>query len=165
MRDKHASAVIDASTRPAGIQNKNWFVCPYVSNLIFFFNCQVISSDHFDHRPLQNLHIREAVRTICVLSFRHHACLTCMTGCIDFFDRYSNTLLVSLNNRISIRDTYGSRGGTVDCQGMAFPGTGSAHLDATADRDITYLECRKQDLMNHSSAGANGKDESVVSCK
>ncbi|KAI0261479.1 hypothetical protein BGY98DRAFT_1053324, partial [Russula aff. rugulosa BPL654] len=29
---------------------------------------------------------------------------------------YSNTLLVSLNNRISIRDTYGARGGVVDCQ-------------------------------------------------
>jgi hypothetical protein len=30
------------------------------------------------------------------------------------FDRYSNALLASLNNRISIRDTYGTRGGVVD---------------------------------------------------
>ena len=36
------------------------------------------------------------------------------------FDRYSNTLLVSLNNRISIRDTYG-RAGVVDCQDIADP--------------------------------------------
>jgi len=37
------------------------------------------------------------------------------------FDRYSNTLLVSLNNHISIRDTYGARGGVVDCQDVASP--------------------------------------------
>ena len=34
------------------------------------------------------------------------------------FDRYSNTLLVSLNNRISIRDTYGARGGIVSLQAV-----------------------------------------------
>ena len=33
-----------------------------------------------------------------------------MVDCFPHFDRYTNTLLVSLNNRISIRDTYGARG-------------------------------------------------------
>jgi hypothetical protein len=41
-----------------------------------------------------------------------------MTEHMRLFDRYSNTLLVSLNNRISIRDTYGARGGVVDCQNV-----------------------------------------------
>jgi hypothetical protein len=58
-------------------------------------------------------------------------------------DRYSNTLLVSLNNRISIRDTYGSRGGVVGCQVTTFPSTGtkigSAHSDATTDGDAIHL--------------------------
>lgn len=61
-------------------------------------------------------------------------------------DRYSNTLLVSLNtNRISIRDTYGSpaRGGAVGCQVTTFPSTGtktgSVRSDATTDGDAIHL--------------------------
>jgi hypothetical protein len=42
-----------------------------------------------------------------------------MTDRIRLFDRYSNTLLVSLNNRISIRDTFGAHGRVVDCEDVA----------------------------------------------
>jgi hypothetical protein len=40
---------------------------------------------------------------------------------VRLFPRYSNTFLVSLNNRISIRDTYGARGGVIDCEDVAGP--------------------------------------------
>jgi hypothetical protein len=43
---------------------------------------------------------------------------------------------------------------------MTFPSTGSARSDATTDRDAIHLECQKQDLMKHSLARANGKDDS-----
>jgi hypothetical protein len=55
------------------------------------------------------------------------------------FDRYSNTLLVSLNNRISIRDTYGARGGAVDCQVATLPG--SDRSEATTD--VILMETEK----------------------
>jgi hypothetical protein len=56
------------------------------------------------------------------------------------FDRYSNTLLVSLNNRISIRDTFGARRGAVDCQVATLPG--SARSEATTD--VMLVETEKQ---------------------
>lgn len=125
-----------------------------------------MASDHFNRRSLQNLHTREAVRAISALSY-HHACHTHTRLTASVFDRYSNTLLVSLNNRISIRDTYGSRRGAVDCQATTFPSIGTARSDATTDRDAVHLECQKQDLVRHTSAGANwnSKDERVVSCE
>ena len=75
---------------------------------------------------------------------------------------------MSLNNRILIRDTYGSRGGTVDSQAAALPSTGSARSGATTDGDAIHLERNKQDLMKRSSsagANANDKDERVPSRK
>ncbi len=50
-----------------------------------------------------------------------------MADCMRLFDRYSNTLLVSLNNRISIRDAYGAR--DVDRQVVMGP-SNSAHSEA-----------------------------------
>jgi hypothetical protein len=43
--------------------------------------------------------------------YRSH---THMAERMRLFDRYSNTLLVSLNNRISIRDAYSARGGVAN---------------------------------------------------
>ena len=65
---------------------------------------------------------------------------------IRFFDRYSNTLLVSLNNRIAIRDTYEARGAVVDHNAAtrlgftAYPGT-------TTDTIILEPEKRTTNLM------------------
>ena len=58
--------------------------------------------------------------------------------------RYSNTLLVSLNNRISIRDTYGARGGVVDCQNVAGP---SISNNSRPESMITETEKPQEDLM------------------
>ena len=55
------------------------------------------------------------------------------------FDRYSNTLLVSLNNRISIRDTYSVHGGVVDCPVATTQRSGSAS-GATVETTISETE-------------------------
>jgi len=57
---------------------------------------------------------------------------------------YSNTLLVSLNNRISIRDTYSAHGGVVDCLVVTTPRSGSAP-GATTETMISETE----DSQNH----------------
>ena len=78
------------------------------------------------------------------------------------FDRYSNTLLVSLNNRISIRDTYGARGGAVDCQVATLPG--SARSVATGTTDVMLLETEKhQKLPMKLPLAEADADERVVS--
>lgn len=53
---------------------------------------------------------------------------------------YSNTLLVSLNNRISFRDSYEARGGVVDCQVIT---------DSKATKDTTNPEAEttQEDLI------------------
>ena len=67
---------------------------------------------------------------------------------MHLFDRYSNTLLVSLNNRISIRDTYSARGGVVDFQDIAGPNIsnnfGSESMTGTM---IAEAERPQKDLM------------------
>jgi hypothetical protein len=69
------------------------------------------------------------------------------------FDRYSNTLLVSLNNRISIRDTYGARGGVVDCQDAAGPSIGNnSRLEFTTETMIAETEKPRKDLLGQSVA-------------
>jgi hypothetical protein len=64
------------------------------------------------------------------------------------FDRYSNTLLVSLNNRISIRDTYGARGGVVDFQDIADPNiSNNFRSETTTVTMIAETERPQKDLM------------------
>jgi hypothetical protein len=67
---------------------------------------------------------------------------------IRLFDRYSNTLLVSLNNRISIRDTYGARGGLVDCQDLAAPSvSNNSRPGSTTETIIVEIEKPQEDLV------------------
>lgn len=69
---------------------------------------------------------------------------------------------MSLNNRISIRDAYGSRGGAVESQVMTSPSSSSARSDALTDQDAIQLERQKHGLEKHSLDGING---TIVSCK
>jgi hypothetical protein len=65
------------------------------------------------------------------------------------FDRYSNTLLVSLNNRISIRDMYGAHGGVVDCQDIVGPSiSNSSRSESTAETMIAETEKPQKDIMD-----------------
>jgi hypothetical protein len=63
------------------------------------------------------------------------------------FGRYSNTLLVSLNNRNSIRDTYYTLGAAVDCQVELHP-RNSAHPSATTDGIILEPDKPQTDRMD-----------------
>jgi hypothetical protein len=55
-------------------------------------------------------------------------------------DRYSNTLLVFLNNRISIRDASVARGGIVQSPAGTCPGTGRSE----ATTDIVLMDMEKE---------------------
>ena len=71
-----------------------------------------------------------------------------MTDRIRLFDRYSNTLLVSLNNRISIRDTFGARGGVLDCEDVAGPSiSNNSRPVSTAETMIAETEKPQKDFM------------------
>ena len=111
----------------------------------------------YPNPTLQYLHTREAVR---VTSMQRG----CMVDLNTLFDRYSNTLFVSLNNRISIRDTYGARQ-AVDCQ--LTTSHGDSRSEATMD--ITLLEVEKQQRkcpMNSASsevANADSDPKTVIS--
>jgi hypothetical protein len=62
---------------------------------------------------------------------------------------------VSLNNRISIRDTYGARGlgGVVDCQVATLPG--SARSEATTDVMLLESEKHMKHPMKHPLTGVD----------
>jgi len=63
---------------------------------------------------------------------------------------YSNTLLVSLNNRISIRDTYGARGRVVDCHDVVGPSISNHSRSESATETRTVIaetENSQKDLM------------------
>jgi len=62
------------------------------------------------------------------------------------FNRYSNTLLLSLNNRISYRDTYGTPGGVVDLRVVPFP-INAASSEATMETIAIEPEKPQEDLM------------------
>jgi hypothetical protein len=61
-------------------------------------------------------------------------------------DRYSNTLLVSLNNRISIRDASEARGVVIDCQVEAIPAR--ACSEVTMNTIILEAVKPREDFMN-----------------
>jgi hypothetical protein len=58
--------------RPGHTEQELVYV-PERIELHFFKTCQVISFDHFNHLPLQNLRTREAVRAIMSALSSHHA--------------------------------------------------------------------------------------------
>ncbi|KAF8486815.1 hypothetical protein DFH94DRAFT_687287 [Russula ochroleuca] len=66
---------------------------------------------------------------------------------------YSNTLLVSLNNRISIRDTFGSREGIVNCSAATLPD--SARSESTMAGMPMEIEKQQKPLMKHPLAEAD----------
>ncbi|KAH9984745.1 hypothetical protein BJV77DRAFT_1071862 [Russula vinacea] len=66
---------------------------------------------------------------------------------------YSNTLLVSLNNRISIREAFGSRGGAVDCDVVTLPD--SARSESTMAVMLTETEKQQKLSMRHPLAEAD----------
>jgi hypothetical protein len=101
---------------------------------IFTQNLYHFISNHFHINYLQYLRTREAVRAISASSSQMY--VTRMADCI--LDRYSNTLLVSLNNRISIRDAYSARGAV---EVMASPSS-SGRSETTAD--FLFSESEKQ---------------------
>ncbi|KAF8486818.1 hypothetical protein DFH94DRAFT_849359 [Russula ochroleuca] len=77
--------------------------------------------------------------------FQHKDLYLCPTSVLGKL--YSNTLLVSLNNRISIRNTYESRNGKVfDFQVVSVPG--STRLDVTKDTINLEAEQSQEDLRN-----------------
>jgi hypothetical protein len=81
-----------------------------------------------------------------------------MADCVlVFFDRYSNTLLVSLNNRISIRDTYNARGAI---EVGACPSS-SGRSDTTGD--FLVLESEKQQKQKHPLTAVKVVSERVMS--
>lgn len=77
---------------------------------------------------------------------------------ISTWHRYSNTLLVSLNNRISIRDTSVARGGVVRPAG-SFPTTTSS--GTTTEFLLTDLE-KHQNAFNKSPLEVTEPQERVI---
>jgi len=73
-----------------------------------------------------------------------------------FLDRYSNTLLVSLNNRISIRDAFVARGGVVEFPAGACPSIG--RLEATTD--VVLMDAEKEKHENALEVRELGETES-----
>ena len=55
---------------------------------------------------------------------------------------------MSLNNRISIRDTYEARGGVIDCEVVTVPAA-AARSEATIDTIILEAVKPQEDLMKH----------------
>jgi hypothetical protein len=69
---------------------------------------------------------------------------------------------VSLNNRISIRDTYGARK-VVDCQFTTL-NSGGTRSEATADITLLEAEKHRKCPMNHPSSEADADEpETVIS--
>ena len=87
-----------------------------------------------------------------------------MTDRIRSFDRYSNTLLVSLNNRIAIRNTYSARGGLVNCQVMTGPGI-SAGSGATTETPTSQTENTQENAMKQLDSLSEVEVEEGVNCK
>ncbi len=72
-----------------------------------------------------------------------------MADCMRLFDRYSNTLLVSLNNRISIRDAYGTR--DIDRQVVMGP-SNRAHSEAIMETNVSETDESQNNLMGQPAA-------------
>ncbi len=82
-----------------------------------------------------------------------------MVDCFPHFDRYSNTLLVSLNNRISIRDTYGARGAVE----VGSSPSSIGRSEATTDSILLESEKQQKQTMKCPSTGVKVVTETVIS--
>ncbi|KAF8498155.1 hypothetical protein F5888DRAFT_225422 [Russula emetica] len=115
-----------------------------IASAMFYHLTRIKAREHFSSHALVSI-VRLTVETnivtttVSIISLlmvalypekNWYVCPTYILGKL-----YSNTLLVSLNNRISIRDTYGARK-AVDCQFATFEG--GTRSEATMD--ITLLE-------------------------
>ena len=123
-------------------------MCPYVFKFHFII---ANLSDHFHLLykllALQHLHSWETVCAVAALGASYLS-YSYPYGRIRLFDRYSNSLLVSLNNRISIRDTYATRGVVVGCQDIVAPSIrNSSHSGSTTETMIAETEKPQEDLM------------------
>ena len=85
---------------------------------------------------VQYIRDREAVGALCLIS-PTRIIIQLLTN-MSTWHRYSNTLLVSLNNRISIRDTSVAHGGVVRSPAGTFPTTTSS--GATTEFLLTDME-------------------------
>ncbi|KAH9984750.1 hypothetical protein BJV77DRAFT_1153101 [Russula vinacea] len=84
--------------------------------------------------------------------FQHRNFYLCPTYVLGKL--YSNTLLVSLNNRIWIRDTHESRGKVFDCRVPVARVPGSACSEATGDTIVLEAEKPQEDLRKQPVAEA-----------
>jgi hypothetical protein len=112
---------------------------------------------------MQNFLTREVVSAISASS--SHLYGTHFADCIPS-DRYSNTLLVSLNNRISIRDAYSARGGVVDCpvmttsRGVSASGAATEAMVSEAEESQNHLPM----IQPVAEAGVQERVEQSESC-
>ena len=130
---EHATANIDASVLIKNRRRIGSCARTYPSS------CKFLSSNDFGLSLAQHISSWEAVSQsrISVESSRR---TSLMHHCrpILVFDRYSNTLLVSLNNRISIRDTSVACGGVVRSPAGPLPST--THRGAMTDIILMDME-------------------------
>jgi len=117
------------------------------TNSIHFFIEQL--SDHFYLYTVnswpRSTYVLGKLYVLSPLPYRSHAHIA---DRIRLFDRYSNTLLVSLNNRISIRDTYGARAGAVDRQDVAGSSvSNNSRSESPIETMITEIEKPQLDFM------------------
>ena len=144
-------------------QEKNWYLCPYVSNSISLSACPsdslIISSDNFF-----DLNYSTALIYSGSCKFHHRFIVSARSYAHGQlhppFHRYSNTLLVSLNNRIAIRDSDDARGGFVDCQ-VVTSFRGSAFLEAT--KSVTLVPERPPKFLKKQPVPAVEIEESLNS--
>ena len=122
----------------------------------FHINLYHFIPDQFHINHLQHLRTREAVRAISASS--SHMYVTRMADCIYFSDRYSNTLLVSLNNRISIRDMCSARGAVE----VGVCPSSSGRSETTADFLLLESEQQKE-TMKHPQTEVKVVNERVIS--
>ena len=92
----------------------------------------------------------EAVRAASASSSHSHLTHGLLHVC---HDRYSNTLLVSLNNRISFRDASRAAGGLVDLQAVSPPNNGDSP-QATTETIVTGPETSQNNLIAQSAEGS-----------
>ncbi|KAH9984771.1 hypothetical protein BJV77DRAFT_1153112 [Russula vinacea] len=150
----------DLFTLPAALSYRNisgihsgfitWFIANTLSDLLIasamiYYLRRVWAKDGFlKNHVLVNI-VRLTVETnlatasvsivslIMITAFPDNIYYLCPTYLIGKL--YSNSLLVSLNNRILIRDTYEARGGVIDCEVVTVPAA-AARSEATRHHNL-----------------------------
>ncbi len=153
--DSIRMCILQLTHRPPGLRTRIG-LCARTYPISFFPHCHFIS-DQFHINHLQHLRTRESVRAINAPFFHMHE--TRMADCFPLFDRYSNTLLVSLNNRISIRETYGAR---CAVEVGAYPSS-SGRSETTEDFLILESEKHQKQTMKHTPTEVKVMSQGVIS--